>query len=68
MPYDYSYFPDIYVNYVGDKKNPIVGYSRMSDTALVIYKDSKSYESRIYFRTMTLATDEVNADLDTNLW
>ncbi len=62
MPYDYSYFPDLYVNYVGDKKNPIVGYSRMSDTALVIYKDNQSHESRIYFRTMSLATDEVNAD------
>jgi len=62
MPYDFSYFPDIYINYVGDKTNPIVGYSRLSDTALVIYKDSKSYESRLYFRTMTLSVDETNVE------
>lgn len=55
--YDFTYFPDTYVNVLGNTNNPIVGYDRLSDTGLVIYKDSRARESRLYFRTVELVAD-----------
>lgn len=56
--FDFTYFPDDQITTIGNIKNPIVGYSRISDTSLVIFKGNKINESRIYFRIMELITDD----------
>lgn len=58
--YDFTYFPDIQYNFLGNKENPILGYSRLSDSGLVIYKDNKARESRLYFRTVSLVDSIFN--------
>lgn len=55
--YDFTYFPDTYTNYLGAKGNSILGYERLSDSSMVIYKGNSAGESRLYFRTMELVTD-----------
>lgn len=57
VAYDFTYFPDTYTNYLGAKGNPIIGYERLSDSSMVIYKGSRAGESRLFFRTMELIAD-----------
>ncbi len=68
MPFDFNYFPDTFVNVLGNKSNPIVGYSRLSDTGLVIYKDKRAGESRLFFRQMELAADTTLLDYQYRLF
>ncbi|MGE4321224.1 MAG: hypothetical protein AB7E61_07230 [Acholeplasmataceae bacterium] len=66
--YDFEYFPDNQTNVLGNEENDILGYDRLSDTSLVIYKDSKVYESRLYFRTMELSGSQTTYETEYTLY
>lgn len=66
--YDFNYFPDTQINVLGNSGNPIVGYSRLSDTALAIFKDDQAKESRLFFRTMDLSADSSTYETEYTLY
>lgn len=54
-PLDYTYWPDNNMRIVGN--SPIIGYHRIGDGSLVIFKQKAYGEAAIFLRTGTLVTD-----------
>lgn len=48
---DYTYFGDLNTSSMGSDSTPISGYARLSDSTLVIYKESNGQEASIFYRT-----------------
>jgi len=48
---DYTYFPDLNYNTVGSDLTAIVGYSRLSDEVLAVFKERGGVEPTVYYKT-----------------
>lgn len=59
-PGDFSYFPDTNYTVYGSKDSPIVGYSRMSDTVLAVFKEESQKEPTVYYRSGEYKTIDGN--------
>lgn len=47
---DFTYFGDMNTAVMGSENCPVMGYARLSDSTLVIYKAHSTQESNIFFR------------------
>lgn len=48
---DYTYFGDLNTASMGSDSVPIIGYARLSDSTLVVYKAESGHEASIFYRT-----------------
>lgn len=48
---DYTYFGDLNTSSMGSNSVAIMGYARLSDSTLVIYKEDTGQEASIFYRT-----------------
>lgn len=48
---DFTYFTDLNYTKLGSDSFKIVGYSRLSDSTLAIFKEDNTQEATVYFRT-----------------
>lgn len=48
---DFTYFTDLNYTKLGSDSFKIVGYSRLSDSTLAIFKENNTQEATVYFRT-----------------
>lgn len=48
---DYTYFSPLNTAVMGNDSSPIMGYSRLSDSTLVVFKKSRGQEATIFYRT-----------------
>lgn len=48
---DYGYFPDLNYNTVGTDISKIVGYARLSDEVLAVFKEKSGQEPTVYYKS-----------------
>lgn len=55
---DFTYFSDRNSTIVGSDSSAIVGFARLSDSALVVYKDENSQDASLFYQTGTYETEK----------
>lgn len=64
---DFTYFPTLNVNAVGTNTTAIVGYAKLSDNYLAIFKEESPQEASVWYRTGAEITNSV-ADRNELVW
>lgn len=64
---DFTYFPTLNVNAVGTNSTAIVGYAKLSDNYLAIFKEESPQEASVWYRTGAEITNSV-ADRNELVW
>lgn len=57
---DFTYFSDRSNTIIGSDSSAIMGFARLSDSTLVVYKDENSQDASIFYQTGTYETESDN--------
>ena len=61
---DFTYWPDQYTATIGTEQSAIVGFLRLSDNSMAIFKESGSLEPTVFFQTGTYRESGTLGDID----